>query len=274
MNTSGFLHMSMTGMRRSVSTASFQTSNKQSLCLSTLPEIVDETSRVNQSPKETGEPEPQDTSAEHAITMVAIKIDDSEKQIGSEQSSNAENELDQSTKSILSTSSGNPLRSSFKRRDGHDELDRSSKSANLRSYLKSVDSTENKMKRNVSFTSLEIRSYNVTLGDAATSSGPPVSLDWQYDPQPQVIEIESYENHKTHRCREELVMPASDRKYLLMREAGFTRSEIQKAIDEAKRTAKRREWTKKNLHLQPVEEALESTKRRFGKLIRKNIGEK
>lgn len=266
--------MSMTGMRRSVSTASFQTSNKQSLCLSTLPEIVDETSRVNQSPKETGEPEPQDTSAEHAITMVAIKIDDSEKQIGSEQSSNAENELDQSTKSILSTSSGNPLRSSLKRRDSQNELDRSSKSVNPRSSIKSDDSAENKLKRNVSFSSLEIRSYNVTLGDAATSNGPPVSLDWQYDPQSQVIEIDTYENHKTPRSRQELVMPASHRKYLLMREAGFTRSEIQRAIDEAKMTAKRRERTKKTLHLQPLEEALEGTKRKIRRFIRKNSSEK
>jgi DNA-binding transcriptional MerR regulator len=69
-------------------------------------------------------------------------------------------------------------------------------------------------------------------------------------------------------------MPASHRKYLLMREAGFTRSEIQRAIDEAKMTAKRRERTKKTLHLQPLEEALEGTKRKIRRFIRKNSGEK
>lgn len=275
LNTSGFLPTSMSGMRRSVSMASFHTSNKQSLCLTPLPEIVEETSQVNQSPKENGESEP--TGAEYTV---GVKFNDckgqqsSEPLSGSAESSNAENELDQSTKSILSTSSGNPLRSSLKRRDSQNELDRSSSSVNPRSSIKFDDSAENKLKRNVSFASLEIRSYNVTLGDAATSNGPPVSLDWQYDPQSQVIEIDTYENHKTPRSRQELVMPASHRKYLLMREAGFTRSEIQRAMDEAKMTAKRRERTKKTLHLQPLEEALEGTKRKIGRFIRKNSGEK
>ena len=53
-----------------------------------------------------------------------------------------------------------------------------------------------------------------------------------------------------------------------MREAGFTRGEIQKAIEEARRVAKNRVQTRKNLKYMPMEEALESTKRKFGRLTR------
>ena len=62
-----------------------------------------------------------------------------------------------------------PLRSSLKK-------DSSGSLCMLDSSMKSTGS--NKMRRNVSFGSLEIRSYPVTLGDAPTTNGPPVQLDW------------------------------------------------------------------------------------------------
>ena len=62
-----------------------------------------------------------------------------------------------------------PLRSSLKK-ESSDSL------YNLDSSMKSTGS--NKMRRNVSFGSIEIRSYPVTLGDAPTTNGPPVQLDW------------------------------------------------------------------------------------------------
>ena len=48
------------------------------------------------------------------------------------------------------------------------------------------------MKRNVSFSSLEIRSYNVTLGDAPTASGPPVTLSWEYNPTSESYDVDRY----------------------------------------------------------------------------------
>ena len=66
-----------------------------------------------------------------------------------------------------------------------------------------------------------------------------------------------------------MLMPPSHRQYLLMREAGFTRGEIQRAVDQAKRIAKERERTRRNLALQPVEEVLETAKKKFGRLVRR-----
>lgn len=163
------------------------------------------------------------------------------------------------------TQPGMPLKSSLK-----------GSSNNLRSSLKSTssigDSTSknsNGMKRNVSFSSLEIRSYNITLGDAPTSYGPPVQLDWEYDPSATTsYDIDNYEMYRTdeapRRNRQEMLMPPMQRQYLLMREHGFTRGQIKTAMDEAKRVAKQREKTVKlGLYgfVEPMEEVLEKTRR-------------
>lgn len=159
------------------------------------------------------------------------------------------------------THSSTPRRSSIKN---------SSSSSNLQLDKKK---TAPSMKRNVSFSNLEIRSYNVTLGDAACSSGAPITLDWDYDPSTtQHLPIDQYESYRhfeaPRRSKAEMLMPASHRQYLLMREAGFSRGDIQKAIEEARRVAKNRVQTRKNLKYMPMEEALESTKRKFGRLTR------
>ncbi len=99
---------------------------------------------------------------------------------------------------ISSSSAGAPLRSSLK-----------GSSSSLRSSLKSafsldsdgiegsVHPTESRMQHNVSFSSLEIRSYNVTLGDAPTSNGPPISLSWEYDPSAtEEYHVDYYENYR------------------------------------------------------------------------------
>jgi DNA-binding transcriptional MerR regulator len=51
-----------------------------------------------------------------------------------------------------------------------------------------------------------------------------------------------------------------------MRDAGVSRQEIKMAIEESRSSFKRRQQTVKNLKMQPVEEALEKTKRKFVKL--------
>eukprot|EP00956_Cyclotella_meneghiniana_P000989 scaffold1165_cov87-Cyclotella_meneghiniana.AAC.3 len=201
-------------------------------------------------------------------TLVPVKFDDS-----------LNNDLDESMQSTnsnnndRSSSNGNnnnPHRSSLKRTESSNGLKSSIKSTDSIHSI-NTSSSNNKLKRNnVSFTSLEIRSYPMTLGDAPTSTGPPITLDWDYDPtQSEVVTIDHYERHKTPRAKHEMFMPASHRQYLLMREAGVSRSAIKSAVKEARKIAKERERTRKNLCLQPVEEMVENTKRRIGRLVRK-----
>lgn len=124
---------------------------------------------------------------------------------------------------------------------------------------------------NVAFSSLEIRSYNITLGDAPSSTGPPISLDWGYDPKSTATyDVDYYESYRSNeaprRTKLELLMPASHRRELLMSEAGCTRVQIDQALMEARKVVKARNTTIKNLAWQPMQEVLESTKRTFGKL--------
>ncbi|KAL7518465.1 hypothetical protein ACHAWX_003287 [Stephanocyclus meneghinianus] len=124
---------------------------------------------------------------------------------------------------------------------------------------------------NVAFSSLEIRSYNITLGDAPSSTGPPISLDWEYDPKSTATyDVDYYESYRSNeaprRSKSELLMPASHRRELLMSEAGCTRVQIDQALIEARKVVKARKTTRKNLAWQPMQEVLESTKKTFGKL--------
>ncbi len=152
-----------------------------------------------------------------------------------------------------------PLESSLKRSTTSTA---SSKLASVQSGEEEEEvssSNANAMKRNVSFSSLEIRSYNITLGNAPTLSGAPISLDWEYDPSETVnIDIDSYEQYRCvtphnpdpqnpRRSKGELYMLPSHRQYLLMRECGYSRMQIEKAIQEARYAARQREKSAKKI---------------------------
>mmetsp|Transcript_16361 Transcript_16361/g.34244 ORF Transcript_16361/g.34244 Transcript_16361/m.34244 type:complete len:399 (-) Transcript_16361:136-1332(-) len=176
----------------------------------------------------------------------------------------------------LSNLSTKPLRPSLKRTSSiisHDSSCSSSSSSiqNENNYKDAEPNAFKKsMNRNVSFSSLEIRSYSVTLGNQPTMSGPPISLDWEYDPASTVIyDVDTYESHKhPPRSKQEMLMSASH-KYFLLKNMGFTRGEIKAAVEEAKRVQNRRKKTIKRAYLMPVEEALEGAKRKIGKLAGK-----
>ena len=168
--------------------------------------------------------------------------------------------LNSSTHSALSSSS---LHSSFS----------SSQQQPKKSCLKKSPSTTT-LKRstsNVSFGSLEIRSYAITAGDAPTPNGVPLSLDWDHDPSAtQTIDVDTYEaNRGERRNKNEMYVPNQFRVYLLMRDAGMSRRQIQAAIEESQRAFRGRQRTMKNLKMQPVEEVVERTKRSLGRMKRR-----
>jgi len=79
-------------------------------------------------------------------------------------------------------------------------------------------------------------------------------------------EINSYEfSRDFRREKHEMVMPPELRQHLLTHDAGFSREQIRGAMKEARRVAKQRERTIKVVKygLQPLEEALEKTKRKL-----------
>eukprot|EP00521_Asterionellopsis_glacialis_P016431 CAMPEP_0195306028 /NCGR_PEP_ID=MMETSP0707-20130614/36991_1 /TAXON_ID=33640 /ORGANISM="Asterionellopsis glacialis, Strain CCMP134" /LENGTH=838 /DNA_ID=CAMNT_0040370237 /DNA_START=142 /DNA_END=2658 /DNA_ORIENTATION=- len=123
----------------------------------------------------------------------------------------------------------------------------------------SVDSQS--MKRNVSFSSLKIREYNVALGDNPSCSfGPPITLGWDYRDTTDVL-VEDYESKRStynpRRTRHQLVLSYNMRKYLLLKTAGYTKVELLKAMQEVERIKSQRRVTDMLLPVSKLDEVLE-----------------
>lgn len=91
--------------------------------------------------------------------------------------------------------------------------------------------------RNVSFSSIEIKEFKMTLGDhPSATSGPPVRLDWNSKPTiERTISLDEYESKRLpRRSRKQLKLSYKDRNdYILLKEQGFTQNEINLAWAEA-----------------------------------------
>ena len=168
---------------------------------------------------------------------------------GSRKTKNEEDEL--------ACSLGSSLHSFSSR---HDPLARPTKSAMKRSVsmcalelgnasnrtLGTYDSSSSEnpdvpMKRNVSFHTMEIREYGVILGDnPSCSSGPPVQLAW--DPHDSTeLKIDDYEEYRPpRRDRAEMLMSYNVRWWSLMRESGYTVSQLKRATDACQEARKAR----------------------------------
>jgi len=126
--------------------------------------------------------------------------------------------------------------------------------------------------RSVVFGNLEIREYSRTIGcNPSVSGGPPVGLDWSYDPDHLCLDLEEYEtNRGPRRSYAEMAMPRSVRTQLLTEEWKVTRPEMASAIRDANRIKQSRRRTVNNLDT-PLEKAsyqVEKAKRNTGRVLR------
>jgi hypothetical protein len=103
--------------------------------------------------------------------------------------------------------------------------------------------TDGKMKRVTSFSTLEIREYNVTIGDnPGGRQGPPLSLDWNYcEDRTLKIDIDRYEQMRApRRKKHEMYMPGNIRMWTLMKYLGYSLREIEDASKAADLIRKKR----------------------------------
>lgn len=88
--------------------------------------------------------------------------------------------------------------------------------------------------RSVTFGTNEIREYPRALGDnPAVTSGPPLTIEWDHDPQALVVvQVDAYEKSKPfRRNKTQMLVPHMMREDWL-RNAGYSRSDIDEAVKE------------------------------------------
>jgi len=124
------------------------------------------------------------------------------------------------------------------------------------------NSSSNKLKRNVSFSKLEIREYNVELSDhPGCSFGPPIQLGWKVCDE-TTMSVEDYEQMRVHQHRPrrsgtDLTLSYNVRRYLLLKRAGYSNAELKQAMKEVNRIKRERLVTDMLLPASFLDETLE-----------------
>lgn len=121
--------------------------------------------------------------------------------------------------------------------------------------------------RMVSFSSLDIREYNMTLGDHPSAvSGPPMQLDTVASER--TVGLEEYENSREpRRKRRQLKYSYKERKRYLENECGYSTSEVQQAWAEALTIRKQRQETlNRGILLMAFDDVYESACRKMNRV--------
>jgi hypothetical protein len=128
------------------------------------------------------------------------------------------------------------------------------------------------LKRNVSFGSMKIREYNVEISDHPSCSyGPPIQLSWDYKEREDET-LDSYEEKRStqkRRTGHELLLSFYERHFMLIKTAGYSKSEIRETMKEVERVKRERQITDMLLPTQKIDEQMENVvdtvKRLFGR---------
>lgn len=124
----------------------------------------------------------------------------------------------------------------------HDDSSASSSRAVVRAQAEtfppSVTTNNTTTRSGVKFDKVIIRNYNLTIADnPSCTSGVPIGLSWEYDPQPIEMSVEAYESCRDgrRRRRNQMQMPGQLRFDLLRNEFDVSIREILRVQEEVER---------------------------------------
>lgn len=148
-----------------------------------------------------------------------------------------------------------PRRSILRRSSMRSSTPSCPKSKDLTSSMKSNadGDTVSTSDLTLSFSTLEIREYYITLGDnPGGTHGPPISLSNDYcEDRTFLISIDKYEETRPpRRAKNELYMSGSIRVFTLLKELGYSIKEIQEATKTAQKIRKKR---RKSIRSSPIQ---------------------
>lgn len=142
-----------------------------------------------------------------------------------------------------------------------EDLERSLASA--KTATNSCKNSESSVDEKVRFNHVTIYEFSIILGDNIGRSGPPVTVDWEHFNSTESIPIDSYEQCRCwgrRRTQQEMYLSPVLREAIL-RNNGYSRSEINKGHKAANIVRRQRRSTLRNLYFMPVHEKVEKAQR-------------
>ena len=162
-----------------------------------------------------------------------------------------------------------------------DTLHLASKTSPPPSSSNLADATKNRkaptMKRAVSFNQVEVREYARCLGNnPATTHGPPVSIDWQYE-RKSSLPVDLYEEERPSQERRtisQLQMPSTVREAMLRQHTDCTKQDIAKAVQQTRKARHERQLTIAMQNYEPWQLVFESLQRRWARWTKRRPSKK
>eukprot|EP00539_Tryblionella_compressa_P006541 CAMPEP_0178754954 /NCGR_PEP_ID=MMETSP0744-20121128/12448_1 /TAXON_ID=913974 /ORGANISM="Nitzschia punctata, Strain CCMP561" /LENGTH=279 /DNA_ID=CAMNT_0020408927 /DNA_START=183 /DNA_END=1022 /DNA_ORIENTATION=- len=126
-------------------------------------------------------------------------------------------------------------------------------------------------KRTVNFDSISIREFARALGDnPATTNGPPLTLDWDYEDIGSIKVDEYEETRPPRRVTQQMVIPGKMRERILLSETPTTKQQINSMISEVRSSRHKRQVTVAMQDFEEWHKAFEFLSRRIRRM-RKGI---
>jgi hypothetical protein len=132
------------------------------------------------------------------------------------------------------------------------------------------ENNNNNSEKHVDFSTVEFRFYPIEMGlSPSVSSGPPLTIAWEYEGSPHQLDVTEYEaTRPSRRSHHEMIVPRQTRCDWL-RQEGYSRAEIQQAELQAQRDHRRYKAcaTETSMRFDFIQERHELVMRKFKKCL-------
>ena len=123
----------------------------------------------------------------------------------------------------------------------------------------------------VSFGKVQIRKYERIPGDnPSICFGVPLAIGWAYNEEGEPISVKEFESKRRPepKKRDEMYISLRERERILTDDWGISRSAVRAAERSVALASKQRRATASTLHLEPAQEAIESIRKKYDRVVK------
>mmetsp|Transcript_26340 Transcript_26340/g.37103 ORF Transcript_26340/g.37103 Transcript_26340/m.37103 type:complete len:289 (+) Transcript_26340:172-1038(+) len=148
------------------------------------------------------------------------------------------------------------------------KIQQDSISSSIHSESTRRDAKIRRSSSSVSFKDVQIRDYDLTIGDnPSVSYGPPISLDWEYEERSPLCINEYESSRQPRRSLRQMGLNYYERINILSHTYGYSEEDLKLAKKETKKVKKQRSLTRALVKLHMVEDFVESAGRKAKRVI-------